>query len=339
MKNLTLTLGLSFFISSLFACVNEFDYNPLDQQSHVIPMDGKIQKSMNKNEAQLAKEAKVLLALYDSTKNTNHYSDYGAKLIYLGKYKAAKEVYFKIEKTNPNQYATASNLGTLYELTGQNDSALFWIKKAIQLNPASHGGSEWIHVKILEFKMAGKSNYDQSILGLNFGEDEVPNKEDSKHNLSYHISHQLGERLNFIAPPNKIMGNIYFDYGNTIAFEAGITEALKAYDEAIRFGFESPVLTKRINQFKAIIAKHKVKVLTEKGDLKEDTVSTSETSIPDSSETASNAQNKQESNLKNDGGNERPKIDPKNGLIRTGLIILGGFVFAFIMFLVFRIKK
>lgn len=34
-----------------------------------------------------------------------------------------------------------------------------------------------------------------------------------------------------------------------------------------------------------------------------------------------------------------PLVDPKNGIMRTGFIVLGGFVFIFVMFLTFRSKK
>ncbi len=34
-----------------------------------------------------------------------------------------------------------------------------------------------------------------------------------------------------------------------------------------------------------------------------------------------------------------PLVDPKNGIMRTGFIVLGGFVFIFVMFLTFRNKK
>lgn len=34
-----------------------------------------------------------------------------------------------------------------------------------------------------------------------------------------------------------------------------------------------------------------------------------------------------------------PLVDPKNGIMRTGFIVLGGFVFIFVMFLTFRSKR
>lgn len=342
-KLLTFIFSLHLILQS-FACVNEFDYSPIGKKGHVMPIDGVVHQSMTKSKVELEKEALALLALYNSTKHLNHYSDYAAKLIYLGKYAAAKSIYFEIENLKPNQYTTASNLGTIYELTGKNDSALFWIKKAVKLNPASHGGSEWIHIKILEFKLSKEKDYTKSILGLDFGNRAIPKTLDVKFDSSFHISHQLSERLNFISPPNKIMGNIYFDFGNSIAFDAGISEALRAYEEAKRFGFESPIMDKRIAHFKGILEKHQKKNVVFKEDLKSDTVVVVEKEITDSSsivtETTTVTTQMQMTEVQKDAHEVvKPQIDPKNGFIRTGLIVMGGFVFLFVMFLVFRFKK
>ena len=90
---------------------------------------------------------------YKRTGKLEDYSDYGVMLAYNGEYLRAKAIFIEIENKSPGLYATASNLGTTYELLGQNDLALHWITKAIKINPNSHNGSEWIHVKILEAKI------------------------------------------------------------------------------------------------------------------------------------------------------------------------------------------
>ena len=56
------------------------------------------------------------------------------------------------EAAESGDYAVASNLGTTYELLGDNVKALEWIKKGLERNPKAHGGTEWVHVKNLEAK-------------------------------------------------------------------------------------------------------------------------------------------------------------------------------------------
>jgi tetratricopeptide (TPR) repeat protein len=114
-------------------------------------------------------------ALWKSKRDLDAYSDYGVLLAYLGRYDEAKAVYEEIEKITPGRYSTAANLGTVYELLGQNDLALKWIKKAVEIDPTSHEGSEWIHVKILEAKIKGdKALTSEFLLGINFGNDTIP---------------------------------------------------------------------------------------------------------------------------------------------------------------------
>jgi tetratricopeptide (TPR) repeat protein len=103
---------------------------------------------------------------YTENPTTENYSDYGVALCYAGRYAEAMKIFQAIEKKTPNKYQTAANIGTTYELLGKLDSALFWIKRGLQINPDSHGGSEWIHVKILEHEIAanGDANYSVGIL-------------------------------------------------------------------------------------------------------------------------------------------------------------------------------
>lgn len=189
--------------------------------------------------------------LYDSTKSYKDLSDYAAVLTYLGEYKTAKNIYHNIEKEHPNLYTTASNLGTIYELIGKPDSAYYWIKKSIELNEDSHEGSEWIHLKILAFKLSKNQDYSTSILDFDFGNRRKPAMEnDSLWELKHHLEHQLTERTIFVKPTNKIVGNLYFDYGNLLALTTNLESAIEAYEIAQEYGYENPIMTKRLKYFK-----------------------------------------------------------------------------------------
>lgn len=198
-------------------------------------------------------ESDFLLKRYELTDSIHYLSDYASTLIYLGDYKKAKRIYLDIESRYPDRYMTASNLGTAYELLGKPDSALIWIRKAVKLNPKSHKGSEWIHIKILEFKL-GKSERSGSLLGLDFGNDVVPvNKKGyNLYELGTHIEHQLMERQFFVKPKDEIVGRVYFDYGNVLAQNYGVKSALESYLMAKAYGFESELLNERLQKSYAI---------------------------------------------------------------------------------------
>lgn len=252
----------------IFACINETAVMPDGIEKPSMPWDmAEIKPSMTKDSIKLREESYELEAQFNKDGDIDAFSDFGAKLIYLGDLKEAKKVYFEIEKLKPNRYATASNLGTIYELTGQNDSALYWIKKSIELNPNSHAGSEWIHVKILEFKINGNTNIPNSILGLNLGKDSIP-KQIKNYATIKHLRHQIRERLNFISPPNKIMGNLFFDYANLLSHQAGVEQAIDFYHKAKEFGYQSEIMDNRIYYFNLLLRKHNSKqAINAKGEI------------------------------------------------------------------------
>ncbi|MGK0390421.1 MAG: tetratricopeptide (TPR) repeat protein [Maribacter sp.] len=190
-----------------------------------------------------------MLEDYNKENVVEDLSDYAVALIYLGDFMKAKNIYHQIEIEHPGSYTTASNLGTIYELIGKPDSALIWIQKSIDINPYSHGGSEWIHIKILEFKINENEDYSKSILGLYFGNKLHPKSQLSAiklEKLQDHIKHQLKERGNFVKPKNLIVGSLYNDLGDIMFLQQKLDEAEEMYGNAFEYGFESDLMKKRL---------------------------------------------------------------------------------------------
>jgi hypothetical protein len=61
-------------------------------------------------------------------------NDYAVALMYLGRSSEAVELLKKLEAEAPGKYEIAANLGTAYELCGNNLEALHWIKEGIHRN-------------------------------------------------------------------------------------------------------------------------------------------------------------------------------------------------------------
>ncbi len=105
-------------------------------------------------------------------------NDRGVCLAHLGRAKEALSLFQKLEQEEPGTYRTAANLGTCYELCGQDQEALHWIQVGMKLFPQSHEGTEWLHVKILQAKIAIAKDPDwlksHSVLGYDFGPELRP---------------------------------------------------------------------------------------------------------------------------------------------------------------------
>lgn len=189
---------------------------------------------------------------YKKTNDVDYLSDKGYVLIIQEKYDEALKLYLKIEKIKPNRYSTASNLGTLYELMGENEKAYQWIKKSIKINPESHEGSEWLHLKILEAKIQKLQNPSGLFLiNTNFGSEIVP-----KTKLSYKeleklrdaLYFQLNERISFIKPEDKIIAVLLFELGNvtTVMSEYNYKDASEIYLLSKQYGFKDELLNERL---------------------------------------------------------------------------------------------
>jgi tetratricopeptide (TPR) repeat protein len=151
-------------------------------------------------------------------------------MLHLGMIKQAITILEKFERTYPDNYYAAANLGTAYELNGENAKALEWIRKGIERNPDAHNGSEWLHVKILEAKLALEKDpkwlTTNSVIGLHSLSDQQlsgnsvvignPGKPLDLQGVEEAIIYQLHERLEFIRPPEGVVANLLFDLGRIL---------------------------------------------------------------------------------------------------------------------------
>lgn len=204
---------------------------------------------------------------------------------HLGRYSEAIQTLEKFRKEKPTNYIIASNLGTAYELNGDNHSALQWIKESIKLvensrhtdpsiDPDPLKDTGWLRVKILEAKIAQKSDPDwfqtHSVLGYNFGSDERPyeprefNKDSELSGKTIKaLKFQLHERMGFVNPPDEVVADLLFDLGNLAAISNWNNYAKRFYDLASAYGYSKPILEKR----KAFVTHQKSKEApTEKHD-------------------------------------------------------------------------
>jgi hypothetical protein len=124
-------------------------------------------------------------------------------------------------------------------------------------------------LRILEEKIKAKSDKNyfnvHSILSLNFGEKKIP--DDKKLNLDIieqralqnQLFHQLNERITFVKPQDPIVAQLLFDLGNITAIAEGVESAIKDFELAEVYGFQSSILDKRKKYFNSLIWKAKWK--------------------------------------------------------------------------------
>jgi tetratricopeptide (TPR) repeat protein len=211
--------------------------------------------------------ANKFLSKYDLNKLEEYdkdiQSDIAVNLIYLGKHAEALIILKKLQKANPADYNIAANLGTAYELNGNNEKALEFIKKGIQLNPDSHNGSEWVHVKILEAKilMRDDTNWLNNNRVLNTGVHFNSKGNETLENKIWQIEYQLKERVPFTPFPDKLLANVFDELGDLYATQESAELAYMAYDFSLQYDpADLYGIQKKMEELKAILKKQKTKI-------------------------------------------------------------------------------
>ncbi len=150
--------------------------------------------------------------------NTN---DLAVAWILTGRMAEGIQLLRDLEKKQPGNAIVAANLGTALELTGEDEEALQWIRESVRRDPQEHQGSEWVHVKILEARLALKKDPNwlrkNSVVGWREGQRLPPNERSqprTPRNLIDSIGYQLNERTQFVSAPDAIVGDLYLTLGD-----------------------------------------------------------------------------------------------------------------------------
>ena len=263
MKKLVLLFSLQMFCLSAFACLNNYFHNA-NGQSHGQPyLLNEVSRSFPSG--YLNKKA---LQLEDSIKaggNYQHKSDYASILLKLGRTNEGLNILKALAVDYGEEYNVAANLGTAYELSGMNDSALYWIKKGIEINPQSHQGSEWVHVKILEAKIKMKDDPSwlakNSVIGLKKDREAATlfsGEWKKRATMLKHLQYQLKERIPFTPSPDPLVANLLEDLGDLYYLDVSVETASIVYQMAFIYsGGENADLVKKAGQALYLTQKYK----------------------------------------------------------------------------------
>jgi hypothetical protein len=251
-----------------FACMNEMGTNNKGQLVGISHMKDSLHHELM-TKMTLKEKISVANNHIENSKRNPSYStinDLAVSMIRFGRYQSAIKYLLLIEKKSPGKYQTASNLGTAYELTGNDKEALRWIKLGIARNKDSHYGTEWLHVKILDAKLNKTAVSKGSILQLDFGNELIPKKPRnlplgnngtpvSLFNLAEALRYQILERTEFVGTPDPIVAGLLYDWAN-LELSAGTMEpAVAVYGAAMKYGYpDKTELNQRLAKAKRIMS-------------------------------------------------------------------------------------
>ncbi|MCB9232643.1 MAG: tetratricopeptide repeat protein [Bacteroidia bacterium] len=234
----TIFAMLAFLVLSLqsFACFNEYHVN--DKGEETAEESGYEGIPVFYRSFDLGFSQRFLDAFYKDDVDSVDYkdlSDLGVHLARLGHRKQALKLMLWLNQGHPNEYNIIANLGTLYELNGNLDSASYFIGKALELNKDSHHGSEWVHLAILKAKKEITNDPEwvksHNVLGLDPKRKlkKEENALDLVRDSVGHVFYQLEERIPYTPEPNILMAKIMVELGAMLEKHLSIGDAVSAY--------------------------------------------------------------------------------------------------------------
>ena len=264
---LLLVIILPLNVGWVAACINGYD----EEISELLRYSSFEKTKVISNKSRLEE-------LYKQSPTIEVANDLAVVHMVLNDNQKAIDLLKEIEKQRPGLVKTATNLGTAYELLGNNTESLVWIKEGINRDPSDHQGTEWLHVKILEAKLTIakdplwlKKNH---VMGISFGTNVKPSKPDNllvDHLGNTHTLQQAGaalqlqlfERLKFVSEPNEVVGDLFLSLGDLTRLglrhiDQSEDENLRAakilYESALQFNPNAEIIQKRLSSIDFLLA-------------------------------------------------------------------------------------
>jgi hypothetical protein len=198
----------------------------------------KFGKAAPRDFAQEARRYAALLAYireYEAHAQAKSFAEtinYAASLMHVDRAEQAVQALVALEARHPGAYETATNLGTAYELTGKLEDAAVWIGKGIERNPASHDGTEWLHLAILRAKL--KLRDDPAWLATHSVLEGEGGRTSAE--IVRAIDRQLRERLQFVKPQDATVCDLFYQAAVRVEGERAIERRTYYLRESLRFG-------------------------------------------------------------------------------------------------------
>ncbi len=170
-----------------------------------------------------------------------------------GHYDASIATLEALETKSPGNYSTASNLGTAYELKGDNRKALQWISEGIKRNPESHEGTEWLHELILQAKLKMEKepdwlknhhilDADETQIAASDYRLRASDRSLSLKEIQTALRHQLTERMLFVKPKDPIVADLLHTYAMVEAHATVMESAIELMTLSKEYGVSDPML-------------------------------------------------------------------------------------------------
>ncbi len=160
--------------------------------------------------------------------------------LFAEEFKKALELSTRLVARYPNDYSVVITHAAALELNGKPGEASPFMKHALELNPKSHKGSEWIHLRILEQRLLGDAGVDPwKLIGVDLRPDSLPEKPEGMDmkELLRQVHYQVNDRRFFTPEHDPLYGALMFAYADLLQLNGYRNQAKWTYSQAASYGF------------------------------------------------------------------------------------------------------
>lgn len=140
----------------------------------------------------------------------------------------------------PNTYSVVITHAAALELNGKPAEAIPFMKHALELEPKSHKGSEWIHLNLLQQRVLGEAGVDPwKLIGSDLrplGTLAAPAGTDVKA-LLRQVHYQVNDRLFFTPTDDRLFGALLFAYADLLELNGYKSQAARMRERSANYGY------------------------------------------------------------------------------------------------------
>lgn len=155
-------------------------------------------------------------------------------------FKAALELSTRLVGKYPDDYSVVITHAAALELNGKPAEAIPFMKHALELEPKSHKGSEWIHLNLLQLRVQGEAGVDPwKLIGVDLrpsGTLTAPAGTDVKA-LLRQVHYQVNDRLFFTPTDDRLFGALMLAYADLLELNGYASQAKRMCERSTNYGY------------------------------------------------------------------------------------------------------
>jgi hypothetical protein len=155
-------------------------------------------------------------------------------------FKKALDLSTRLVAKFPDKYSVVITHAAALELNGKPSEAIPFMKHALELEPTSHKGSEWIHLNFLQQRVQGDAGTDPwKLIGVDLRPNGVLQRPAGTDMVALvkQVHYQVNDRLYFTPTDDRLFGALMSAYADLLELNGYKSQAARMRERSVSYGF------------------------------------------------------------------------------------------------------